>query len=99
MFDRQKFISIVTYICIQLFENGTPDITTIFWALYYVEMNYYELKENRMSGETYIKGKTFPMPLNGFYLVVKIFFMFNYYNKDSLFSELLKINKMEDLKQ
>lgn len=98
MFDRQKFIAIVTYICIELFEKESSELEKIFWALYYIEMNYYELHETSITDEKYIKGKTFPIPLNGFYLVLKIFFMFKYYNHDRLFFELLNINGDDDFK-
>lgn len=98
MFDRQKFIAIVTYICIILFEKESPELEKIFWALYFIEFDWYELKEVRMTGETYIKGDSFPIPMNGFYKVLKLYFMFKYYSKDSLFFELLNINGYDDFK-
>lgn len=63
-FNKAKFKQVLHYICGRCGHSGNVDKTALFGILYFVDFDYYELNEDKLTGESYKKLDYGPAPIH-----------------------------------
>ena len=61
-FDIEKFKQVLQYIILKTSSTDNVGKTVLYKILYFIDFNYYELFEEKLTGETYLKYPYGPAP-------------------------------------
>lgn len=63
-YNHEKFKSMIHYIISRCENKDNFDNVVLYTLLYFSDFNYYELYEESITGETYIKKARGPVPIH-----------------------------------
>ncbi len=61
-FDMEKFKQVLQYVILKTSNTDNIGKTVLYKILYFIDFNYYELFEGKLTGETYLKYPYGPAP-------------------------------------